>query len=319
MLWTCSLYAQDPIYSQYYITPNLTNPAFVGNSFGPYVSMQYRDRWNQHLKPYRTFTASYGQRWNEKHGVGAILTSDYAFNGALVSNKIAGQYSLRVNLDKDTYLRGGVEIGVVDQRLNREKLVFYDNLDPIYGQVSSGGTPIPTQEVLDSKSARYLDIGTGLMFNTKDYYVGLSLQHLNRARINFINEGRESDRKDMMFSMQGGYQINSKFRKYKNVYLTPNFLANVQGGSWQVQLGAIQNVENVYVGTWYRYATRNSDALIFGIGLKQGRYKMSYSFDYPLSKINLQSGGTHEIGLSLNFDDFTPKKKIYDDCFTIFR
>jgi len=57
------------------------------------------------------------------------------------------------------------------------------------------------------------------------------------------------------------------------------------------------------VGAWYR----NRDAFILTIGINTGKFKLGYSYDVTVSKLNNGvSGGSHEISMGINL---TCKKK----------
>ena len=49
--------AQDPHFSQYFMSPATINPALVGTGYGKYRLMSnYRDQWSVGKTPYRTYT-----------------------------------------------------------------------------------------------------------------------------------------------------------------------------------------------------------------------------------------------------------------------
>ena len=70
---------------------------------------------------------------------------------------------------------------------------------------------------------------------------------------------------------------------------------------------------------WYRDTANNGDAVIGSLGVRSGIYKISYSYDLTVSGLGVNSGGSHELGLILNFDSLLPKKSKYNDCLNLFR
>ena len=80
------LKAQDPVFSQFYASPMQTNPAFTGNTYNPFISLQYRNQWPA-LKAYVTYAATYDQTIPDLNiGVGLLLLSDNAGNGIFKTN-----------------------------------------------------------------------------------------------------------------------------------------------------------------------------------------------------------------------------------------
>ena len=63
-LYAVAVYGQDPVYSQYYNSPILMNPAFAGNTRGALVSTTYRNQWPSINNAYTTYSVTYDQRWN---------------------------------------------------------------------------------------------------------------------------------------------------------------------------------------------------------------------------------------------------------------
>lgn len=323
VLCTIDLVAQDPIYSQFYNSPILINPANAGNTKGALVAVQYRNQWPSIDNAYTTYSVTYDQRWNKKSGVGLYVNTDNAGNGALKTTKLAGIYSYRLRVQDDIFVKGAIEAGYGQTRLDKDQLVFLDNLDPQYGRVAPGGITFPTSEVLsDSPSRSYFDVGSGVMLYSPFYYVGMSFKHMNTPNIDFIDDVTgETGILPMRFSAHGGLQINLDDHNNtdEGTFISPNLLFVKQGAFWQVNLGTYINFSQMFAGVWYRHAHSNSDAIIGSIGVRSGIFKISYSFDYTISGLTIGSGGSHEIGIALNFDKLLPKKQDYNDCLMLFR
>lgn len=61
LMWSFSLQAQDPIYSQYYAAPIQLNPAFAGNTYTPHIAINYRNQWPSLNQAYVSYSVSYSQ------------------------------------------------------------------------------------------------------------------------------------------------------------------------------------------------------------------------------------------------------------------
>lgn len=52
--------AQDPVFTQFYAAPLQLNPAFAGNTYAPFITVNYRNQWSgfNSFKTYVTYAAS---------------------------------------------------------------------------------------------------------------------------------------------------------------------------------------------------------------------------------------------------------------------
>ena len=322
-LFTCSLYGQDPIYSQFYNSPILINPAFAGNTRGALVSINYRNQWPSIDNAYETFSLTYDQRWNKSSGVGLYLTTDASGNGALKTTKLGGIYSYRIRIRDEVFIKGALDVAYGQSRIDQTKLVFLDNLDPQFGLMTPGGVSFPTQEVLSASPSRsYLDVSSGVLLYTPTFYGGLSFKHLNSPNIDFIDDVTgETGALPIRWAVNGGAQFSFDRRNNDEygTFISPNILFVKQQEFWQLNVGAYVNVLQMFGGLWYRQTGSNGDSVISSVGVKSGIFKISYSFDYTVSGLTIGSGGSHEIGISINFDKLLPKESKYNDCLMLFR
>ena len=119
--------AQDPIYSQFYSAPLQINPAFAGNTYAPHIAINYRNQWPSIPNAYTTYSVAYDQFSPSLNiGYGLSILGDEAGNGLISSNKVSGFFAYRVQVDRDFYLKLGVEASGVQARYNWSKFVFFD-------------------------------------------------------------------------------------------------------------------------------------------------------------------------------------------------
>ncbi len=316
--------AQDPIFSQFYNAPNQVNPAFAGNTRSPFIATNYRLQWPGFSSVYNTYMLSYDQfvpRLNSGFGLG--LLADDSGDGTLKTTKISGLYSYRVFVTQDTYLKLGMELGLVQFRLDPSKLIFFDQLDPQFGPVSPGGTPFPTQENLtDVGTNFYADVGAGIMIYSSKYYGGIGLKHLNNPDNGFLNNIENIDRGiPTRITVHAGMQIDLEKGNNRNqsAFISPNIMYVKQGPFRQINVGAYIDFGVFFTGLWYRDTATNGDAAIASLGVRSGMFKISYSYDLTVSGLGVNSGGSHEIGIIFNFDSLLPKESKYNDCLNLFR
>lgn len=327
-----TLQAQDPIFSQFYSTPMVLNPAFAGNTLAPRLAVNYRKQWTAIEGPqsYETFGASYSQFMpGLNSGIGFLLVSDDSGDGLYKTNKFGATFAYRVEVNRNFNIKIGVEAGFRSLNLDWERFVWFDQLDAITGPVDAAGNPNPTNEIRpDLVSKTHFDVGAGILAYGPVFYGGFSIKHLtapNEGLLGINDQLNEGLTQRM--SLHGGAQL--ELRKANNrrgaMYVSPNLMVIKQGEQGQVNGGAYINTGALFFGGWYRHAFGNSDAVIALVGFKYDYFKIGYSYDVTVSDLqNSRSGGAHEISIVLNFDESELVKQRrraerFNDCFGIFR
>ncbi len=319
-----SLLAQDPVFSQFFGTPLQVNPAFAGLSDNPHLTAVYRLQWPGLSAAYNTFALGYDQFFEDsKLGLGLQINRDVAGDGALGTSKISGMVAYRLPVGDKTYLRGGIEAGLIQKSLNWQKLTFYDAIASSGGNLTPGGSYLPSAEVEPANSRRaYLDIGTGLMLYNDKYYLGFSLDHLNTPEDRFLTSNLENYRGlPLRWTLNGGYQFIMGRKAVNGLYSfwSPTVLYTRQATFSQLNAGIYLAVNQLVGGLWYRQSGTNGDALIIHAGIRTTQFTLGYSFDYTLSGLTISTGGSHEVAVSYHFGDGKPKRSKLNDCLQLFR
>lgn len=316
---------QDPLFSQFYAMPLHLNPGFSGISYAPRLALVYRNQWPQAQSgsaAYVTYGVSYDQFFKDiNSGIGFHVLADDAGGGLIKTIKTGFTYGYQTKIDRDNYLRGGIEIGWVQTRYAWDKFIFGDQLDPEFGNISPGGTPIPTTELRPDKvQASYLDIGTGLLYFNPNFNIGFSAKHINTPSNDILKVNSSSySGLPIRWVLHGNARVDLGGSYRRKSSLSPAFLLAIQSGFLQINAGAQYQFSTVFAGLWYRHARRNADAAIGVIGVRKGVWKFAYSFDYTLSSLGIDLGGSHELSIGISLDEVIRQKVDISDCFEAFR
>ena len=312
--------------SQYWSAPLHINPALAGISYGPRVSVSYRNQWpslgdgfNGGFVTYMAGVDAYIQKAHS--GIGILYTGDYIANGLLSSNKITLSYALQIKLSRKVGMRIGIEGSFIQQHIKWNELQFYDMIDPYTGFYHNVTTPNPTAEIAPDRLNTYRgDVGAGILFFSDKIYGGFSIRNILMPNESFY--GKSSDAAPFRMVGHLGTHFNIRHqRNYRyNIFVSPNVLVANQGRSVQVNAGIMAGVSVVYFGAWFRYAFNNPDAFILLLGIKKGRFRFGYSYDITVSRLAGRTGGSHELTLVFNWsgmDDNSLHPKInknYIEC-----
>ncbi len=323
------LQAQDPIYSQFYAAPLQINPAFAGTTLAPRITANYRNEWASYEGGYETYSVAYEQSIESKNsGIGLMVLGDDAGNGIYQTNRFAVVYAYRVQLSRELAVRFGVEAGMIQSRLDWNRLTFPDQLDPLDGANGPDGSPNPTDEIQpDNLNRSLFDVGAGILVHGKQAYGGLSLKHLNSPDESLLDINNNLGvGLPLRITLHGGIQIplQAGNNRQDEAFISPNLLIIKQGEFAQVNGGAYVGFGKFFGGAWFRHTIGNADAAIALAGVRYGVLRIGYSFDFTLNGLTLQrTSGTHELSLTINFDDSEEAKRRrrtarYNDCFKMF-
>lgn len=278
----------DPTYSHYFSMEPSFNPASVGkfnqlNVVGAYAL----DLAGFEHNPNTFYVGADMPVYFLKnyHGVGLSLLNDKI--GLFTHQRIAGQYAFRFKF-LGGRLAAGVQLGLLMETFDGSKIDVEDSNDPA----------LPKSQVTGNS----FDAGVGLYYTHKNWYVGLSAQHLTAPTISL---GETNELKvDPTYYFTGGYNI-----KLRNPFLSipTSTLVRYDGVSWRGDVTARVVYKNdkkmLYGGA--SYSPTNSVTFLVG-GSFHG-INIGYSYEVYTSAIN-PGNGSHELFVSYQTDINLQKK-----------
>lgn len=286
-------FGQDPQFTQFYANPLYLNPAFAGSHGCPRFSMNYRNEWPSLTGNYVTYSASYDQYFsNISGGIGVIGMHDQQGQGTIYTSMIGLIYSYHLKVNRKFTMLFGARAAMFNKFLDWDKLTFGDMIDPRKGFIYETG------DVPRAGSRYFFDASAGFVGYSKNFFFGGAVHHLNKPNESMI-EG--TSKLPMRFTGHVGAEIKlGKQSKYNNTTsIMPNIIYQYQNGFQELSLGTYVKYGVFTFGAWYR----NRDAFILTIGLNTGKFKLGYSYDVTVSKLNNGvSGGSHEVSLGLNLN-----------------
>ncbi len=323
------VWGQDPVYSQFFTAPALVNPAFTGNTNAARIALNVRNQWPS-LDAYITYSAGYDQILKSVNsGIGLSVLADNAGGGIYKLSRLNLSYAYIARMKDDKALKIGIEGSFSQVRLDWSKLKFYDQIDVLTGFLDANGLPNPTSEQQPGNlSKSFFNVSAGMAFYSPAFYTGVAVKNLTTPDESLLNINRAiQNGLDLMISVQLGSQINlhKRNKHSRTSFVSPNVILIKEGDFFQLNGGAYLNLGTLFVGSWYRYALTNSDAVILLLGFQKDIFKIGYSYDVTVSSLSAApSGGTHEVSIVLNFENsekYKNKQRAdrYLDCFGLFR
>ena len=308
--------AQDPNFSQFFVSPLTLNPALTGKFNGDFrVAGNYRDQWPSISKAFITSTVSFDMpimrsRLSELDtwAVGLLAMTDKTANGIWSTNLISLTTAYHKGLDEDGLHQIGVGFqGTYNtQRLDGTKLNFEDELDQF------GGWSNPTEEVTINDrelNLSYFDVSAGVLYNGStdgynNFYIGASAYHLNKPKASFTG--------DIYYTLAQRYTVHAGGAiplgdATRTIYIS-SLYSHQYGANNIVVGGAVgfalndepDNPANFYAGMWTRFNNVN-DAIIPYVGLEFNGFRIGASYDVNISALKTASQSRGGLEVSLIF------------------
>lgn len=285
--------AQDPAFTQFYANPLYLNPAMAGSNGCPRFGVNYRNEWPQLSGNYVTYSASYDQYFkNISGGFGVLATHDQQGQGTINTSMLGLIYSYHLTLNRKWKMLFGARAAWYQKFLDWDKLTFGDMIDPRRGFIYATG------DVPRGGSRGFFDASAGMVIFNKNFFAGGAVHHLNRPNESMIIG---ESKMPMRFTGHIGAEIplGQKSKYANSTSIMPNIIYQYQNGFQELNIGTYVKYGSFNFGAWYR----NRDAFILTLGINTGKFKLGYSYDVTVSKLNNGvSGGSHEVSLGINLN-----------------
>ena len=299
--------AQDPNFSQFFVSPLTLNPALTGKFDGLVrIAGNYRNQWPSINNAFTTYTASVdaGVLRNripefDQFGVGVMAFKDESGNGVLKNTFFSLSTAYHKALDENGYhqLGLGFQGSFVSKSLDITKVKFQD-------QLTANGFTGVTSEIFQQNSLNlnYFDMNLGLFYNgtsngENNFYLGASMYHVGRPKESFKGGNYILDPR---LTIQAGGMVplgNLNALHFSGLHSRQANATNTQiGGAYMLNVNQDEsNPTNLYLGTWYRFG----DAFIPYVGLEFGDFRLGATYDVNTSSLKPASNMKGGVEFSL--------------------
>jgi len=283
MLGCCAARAQyDVLFSHYWDMPASFNPAATGlqsklNVTGAYA-LDFAGFENNPRTMYVGGDLPF-YALNSYHGVGVNLLNDQI--GLFTHQRLALQYSYKRKLFGGD-LSIGVQAGFINETFDGSEVDVEDEGDYAFNSSEMTGNTV--------------DLGFGLYYQRRSWYVGISGQHLNAPLVE-LGESNELQI-DRTYYLTGGYNI-----KLRNPFLTIplSVLMRTDGVAYRADISGrlVYTSERKKMYGGLTYSPDHSVTVLVG-GLFHG-FHIGYSYEVYTSDISI-GNGSHELFVGYQTD-----------------
>ena len=274
---------QDPHYSQFMFNKLYFNPAYAGSQDGFSLSAIYRNQWIGITGAPQTATLlGHGAVLSNKLGLGMSITYDQI--GFTNRIDLETNYAYRILFKNNSFLSIGIRGSAYYLQIR------WDQANPI----DMADNSIPGA----SMSKLFPNFGAGIYYQARNYYIGFSVPHIFRNRIDFtdnINASIEPRLQQHYFAMGG-----MSFDLSANVALQSNILCKfVQGAPFDMDFNvSVVFLKKLLFGVTYRLGD-SVDALVRW-RITQ-RFQLALAYDFSISQLQRFNAGSVEAMLQYNF------------------
>ena len=270
----------DPQFSQYMYNESFINPAYAGSHEALSVTALGRKQWMGFSgAPTNVTLSGHTPIAKDKIGIGVNIMNESI--GVMYRNAILVNAAYRIKAGKGKFcfgLQGGAS--AFTERLSQ--------VNTIQGN---------DKQFLQSTPLLWgPNVGGGLYYYTKEWYIGLSAPRLllNTSLGNAVSTKFIAG--NVSYYMTGGYvfTMNEDFKLKPSIMLKA-----AQGSPIQPEL----NAQGIYRDMlWLGLAYRLNDAAVAMLGYQiNPQFRIGYSYDYTLTKLSRYNSGSHELMLNYIF------------------
>lgn len=293
---------QYPQFSQNMFNHLTVNPGYAGTSEMVNVTLGNRQQWMGGFTPeggssMAPSTTVFGVDteinllgWNS--GIGLSIMNDNI--GAFTTLYMSGIYTRRWETDYGK-LGVGLSLGLINQGIEGSILETMPGEDLM-------GSDYHSQETFPDDEGMAFDAGIGAFLEHKDYYLGISVAHINQPKPKF--KDTYTSYLDRTVFISAGYRMQMKKRP---IVLIPSIFLKSNMSSYQIDWNINGILKDKYWGG-LTYRMQDAIVLLGGVELNNG-LRIGYSYDISISKLSGAKNGSHELMLGYSFDLSLEKRK----------
>lgn len=258
---------QLPSFNQYYFTPLVYNPSYVGFDEGVQVGLIRNQKWWNYGEGFNANQLTVSSRLKERHGLGINLYSDYV--GITSKLKAHLLYSYAIKLGDKMFLRAGVAAGVIDNRIDFSNAIVSNVNDPVLVNVSN-----------DRKT--FFDMNVGINFNYDQFRIGFSVPQVLGSSLQYGEDATSFYTVERQFLATTGYTW--RFNETLGMSVSPEAMVMYTSGApFNYNAGFIFEMDRYFwLGAMYK-----SD---YAIGLNLGvnavkNLKIGFAYDIQVHEV----------------------------------
>ncbi|XMO86037.1 type IX secretion system membrane protein PorP/SprF [Algibacter sp. AS12] len=295
-------YAQDPVFSQYFLVPETLNPGFSGFEDASYFGLIHRTQWPSLDLRVDTEYAFFNSWIEDVGGIGFSIINQH--ENKTKYNHVQGNvnFAYHVRIANEWFFRPAVEVGFGTKSFNFSGLVLSDQININSGTINA--TSSDPFAMNAHRNISFFDFSAGFVFDKKntrndtDLWLGASVKHLNKPNISFAENGNVP--LDIFYSLHVGYKF--PYFDYNDLLLSANYMQ--QGEYNRLDLGVTVRLEKLMLGATAvtnpaknNYNSHLLTSVNAFVGLEFEQLRFGFSYDVNTTNIG-RTDGVYELSIT---------------------
>lgn len=294
MMATTAQAQQIPLYSNYFFTPYIYNPALSGSKGVTEATILHRRQWTGIQGSPETSALGINGSLND----GAVGWSVYGFSDKTdILNRVGiyGNYAYHVQLTKEISLSGGLGAGYVNQSIDQSGVRARDNGDIFTVVAPNRGT---------------FDINLGLSLMVSDFTLGFAAPQLLSQNVIYATNPSEINYNLIRHYIVSA-QYDFKFAGDKQILSPIAMVRTAEGVPFQIDAGLLYNmVEYGYIGAMFR--SNYGVTANIGVNLSE-QLTLGYAYDFSTNTYGSSFGASHEFMLTYRFGSNSENERMQNE------
>lgn len=283
--------AQDPHFSQYFVSPMTLNPALIGKDVADMrINTVMRAQWwgSTSVKPFYTSTISFEKRLltarpgNNSLAIAFSLLSDASNGGVLKNNFFTGGIAYNKALDGEgrELLGGGITVTYANRIFDAGKFEFQSQFGSMGFQRS-----MPSNDAVSVAGKHYWDVNAGVHYSKRNdrigYHLGASVFHAGTP------PEAEYNGETYYLKLRTGLQAGLQFYMANKSEIHLSSTLDMQGENRIYTLGGLfkifandETIHSLNIGIWKRFG----DAVYPYVALEGNKWLAGITYDIITGK-----------------------------------
>lgn len=279
---------QDPQYSLYMFNPLGVNPGYAGSREVLSAVLIHRSQWvGLDGAPETQVLSLNSPLKNKKMGVGLQIVNDKI--GPRNTQQILGSYAYRLKLGSGK-LALGLRAGIINYNYDWNKIEYKDSEDQI-----------PTTS---AESFMKPTFDFGIYYNTKTFYIGAAIDHINQAKFNLLSS---SDSVVSTAQQVSNFTatVGKAFVLNDNLVLKTSVLLRGSNASGNLDINGSILIKNRVL---FGLTVRSTKTFVFMTEFNITKnLRLGAGYDYDASDVAKSTSGSFEVFLGYDIGLFKSK------------
>ena len=161
-------------------------------------------------------------------------------------------------------------------------------IDPRYGFIYT------SQKQESANDKLIADLSTSLILSWKGLVAGFAAHHITQPNEGFTGLSK--------LPVRLTAHINYIFNIGVKIKISPAFIFQNQQDFNAILPSLTFEAYGARIGAGVRTSFSNPDAVVFMVGYREAGFKVGYSYDFTVSSLTNNTGGSHEVSLGYVFN-----------------